>query len=338
MNTRSRVTIRDVAARAGVSRQTISRVINGSERVSSATEERVRAVIVELGYQPNAIARFMARGRTETLVCLAPNLTDYTFASVIDGAEAAVRRCGYYLMSSSAPDSNTFASLIAELIGGGHAEGLLVINPFVDDRYMHLPADAPVVLIGVYAAGHTTSSVSLDDPAAGRLALEHLLTLGHRRIATITGPLAEDCARERLTAYRQMMAAAGAAVAEGWVAEGNWSAASGFAALNQIMDNASTPTAIFAQNDQMAVGVLRAARDRGIAVPEQLSVIGIDDIPLATHFEPPLTTVHQEFAEIGRTAARLLIYALDNPDAAACHVRLAPRLVIRQSTAPFSDE
>ena len=338
MNTRSRVTIRDVAARAGVSRQTISRVINGSERVSSATEERVRAVIVELGYQPNAIARFMARGRTETLVCLAPNLTDYTFASVIDGAEAAVRRCGYYLMSSSAPDSNTFASLIAELIGGGHAEGLLVINPFVDDRYMHLPADAPVVLIGVYAAGHATSSVSLDDPAAGRLALEHLLTLGHRRIATITGPLAEDCARERLTAYRQMMAAAGAAVAEGWVAEGDWSAASGFAALNQIMDNASTPTAIFAQNDQMAVGVLRAARDRGIAVPEQLSVIGIDDIPLATHFEPPLTTVHQEFAEIGRTAARLLIYALDNPDAAACHVRLAPRLVIRQSTAPFSDE
>jgi DNA-binding LacI/PurR family transcriptional regulator len=260
MNTRSRVTIRDVAARAGVSRQTISRVINGSERVSSATEERVRAVIVELGYQPNAIARFMARGRTETLVCLAPNLTDYTFASVIDGAEAAVRRCGYYLMSSSAPDSNTFASLIAELIGGGHAEGLLVINPFVDDRYMHLPADAPVVLIGVYAAGHATSSVSLDDPAAGRLALEHLLALGHRRIATITGPLAEDCARERLTAYRQMMAAAGAAVAEGWVAEGNWSAASGFAALNQIMDNASTPTAIFAQNDQMAVGVLRAAR------------------------------------------------------------------------------
>jgi len=338
MNTRSRVTIRDVAARAGVSRQTISRVINGSERVSSTTEERVRAVIVELGYQPNAIARFMARGRTETLVCLAPNLTDYTFASVIDGAEAAVRRCGYYLMSSSAPDSDTFASLIAELIGGGHAEGLLVINPFVDDRYVHLPADVPVVLIGVYAAGHATSSVSLDDPAAGRLALEHLLALGHRRIATITGPLAEDCARERLTAYQQMMAAAGAAVADGWIAEGNWSAASGFAALNQIMGSASIPTAIFAQNDQMAVGVLRAARDRGIAVPEQLSVIGIDDIPLATHFEPPLTTVHQEFAEIGRTAARLLIYALDNPDATACHVRLAPRLVIRQSTAPFSDE
>jgi DNA-binding LacI/PurR family transcriptional regulator len=335
MITRSRVTIRDVAARAGVSRQTISRVINGSERVSAATEERVRAVIVELGYQPNAIARFMARGRTETLVCLAPNLADYTFASVIDGAEAAVRRCGYYLMSSSAPDSDTFASLIVELIGGGHAEGLLVINPFVDDRYVHLPADVPVVLIGVYAAGHATSSVSLDDPAAGRLAMEHLLALGHRRIATITGPLAEDCARERLAAYEQMMAAAGAQVAAGWVAEGNWSAAAGFTALNQIMGSAERPTAIFAQNDQMAVGVLRAARDRGIDVPQMLSVIGIDDIPLATHFEPPLTTVHQDFAEIGRIAARLLNQALADPLAPPEHVRLASRLVVRNSTAAF---
>ena len=105
-------------------------------------------MILELGYQPNAIARFMARGHTETLICLAPNLTDYTFASVIGGAETAVRAQGYYLMSSSTPDPATFAALVDELIGGGHAEGLLVINPFVDDRHQHLPAEAPVVLIG----------------------------------------------------------------------------------------------------------------------------------------------------------------------------------------------
>lgn len=333
MVTRSRVTIRDVAARAGVSRQTISRVVNGSERVSTATAERVRAAILELGYQPNAIARFMARGHTETLVCLAPNLTDYTFASVIDGAEAAVRARGYYLMSSSAPDPATFASLVGELIGGGHAEGLLVINPFVDERYTHLPADVPVVLIGVCAPGNPASSVSLDDPTAGRMAMAHLLSLGHRRIATITGPLAENCAQERLGAYREMMAAHGAAVADNWVVEGNWSADAGYRALEEILAGATPPTAIFAQNDQMAVGVLRAARERQIAVPEQLSVIGIDDIPLATHFEPPLTTVHQDFAAIGRTAAQLLTQALADPLAPPEHVRLAARLMVRNSTA-----
>ena len=338
MIARSRVTIRDVAARAGVSRQTISRVINGSERVSSATEARVRAVILELGYQPNAIARFMARGHTETLVCLAPNLTDYTFASVIDGAEAAVRAQGYYLMSSSAPDAASFASLVGELIGGGHAEGLLVINPFVDGRHQHLPADVPVVLIGVYASDHAASSVSLDDPAAGQLGMAHLLSLGHRRIATVTGPLAEDCARERLAAYLAALRTANASVDDGWIAEGNWSADSGYRALEQILRTASQPTAIFAQNDQMAVGILRAARDHGLAVPAALSVVGVDDIPLATHFEPPLTTVRQDFAEIGREAARLLIRALEEPNAAAEHIRLAPHLVIRHSTAPPRSE
>lgn len=333
MAVRSRVTIRDVAARAGVSRQTISRVINGSARVSSSTEERVRAAIVELSYQPNVIARFMARGRTETLVCLAPNLTDYTFASVIDGAETAVRQHGYYLMSSSAPDVETFALLVTELIGGGHAEGLLIINPFADDRYAHLPVDVPAVLIGAFADNRPNSSVSLDDPAAGRMAMEHLLALGHRRIATITGPLVEDCARERLAAYHDAMAETGADIADGWVVEGNWSADAGFQALHAILATGERPTAIFAQNDQMAVGALRAARSHGFDVPHTLSIIGVDDIPLAAHFEPPLTTVHQNFAEIGRTAAQLLIQALEEPTTPPAHVRLPPRLVVRASTA-----
>ena len=149
---RSRVTIRDVAAKVGVSRQTISRVINGSDLVRPETEARVKAVIVEMGYQPNAIARFMARGHTQTFACIAPNLTDYTFASVIHGAEAAVRDHGFFLMSSSAPDPESFAALAAELVGGGHIEGLLVINPFADERHLYLPPELPTVLIGARPA------------------------------------------------------------------------------------------------------------------------------------------------------------------------------------------
>ncbi len=184
---RSRATIRDVAAHAGVSRQTISRVINGSELVSPDTEERVRAAIVELGYQPNAIARFMARGHTQTLACIAPNLIDYTFASVIDGAEAAVRGRGYYLMSASAPDVETFASLVVELVGAGHVEGLMIVNPFADDRHLHLPRNFPIVLIGARPCADSTSSVALNDVDAGQMATQHLIELGHRGLPPSRG-------------------------------------------------------------------------------------------------------------------------------------------------------
>ncbi|MBK8045769.1 MAG: LacI family DNA-binding transcriptional regulator [Anaerolineales bacterium] len=184
---RSRVTIRDVAAAAGVSRQTISRVINGSDLVSPETEARVRDAVRQLGYQPNAIARSMALGRTQTLACLSPNLTDYTFASVIDGAEAAVRARGYFLMSSSAPDPDTFASLVGELAGSGYIDGILVINPFADNRHRYLPHAFPTVLIGARPRAGVVDSVALDDVEAGRMATRHLWVLGHRQIATVTG-------------------------------------------------------------------------------------------------------------------------------------------------------
>ena len=206
---RSSVTIRRVAALAGVSHQTVSRVINDSDLVSPETEARVKAAIHQLGYQPNAIARFMARGHTQTLACLAPNLTDYTFASVIDGAEAAVRSSGYFLMSASAPDPATFASLVEELVGAGQAEGIMVINPFADERHRFLPQEFPTVLIGARPRQGIADSVALDDLEAGRLATQHLIDLGHRRIATVTGPLAEDCSQDRLAGYEETLARCG---------------------------------------------------------------------------------------------------------------------------------
>jgi LacI family repressor for deo operon, udp, cdd, tsx, nupC, and nupG len=329
---RPRITIRDVAARAGVSRQTISRVINGSELVSPDTEARVHAAIAELGYQPNAIARSMARGRTQILACISPNLTDHTFASVINGAEAAVRAHGFFLMSSSAPDAETFTSLVDELIGSGHTEGLLVVNPFADERHEHLPPDFPTVLVGARPRAGQTNSVALDDVAAGAMATEHLLALGHRRIATVTGPLAEDCSQDRLAGYERALAHHSLAVDPGLVLEGDWSARAGYQALLQLAEYDELPTALFAQNDQMAVGALRAARDLGLAVPDGLSIVGVDDIPLAAHLDPPLTTVWQDFTLIGREAARLLIRAMEQPTHTPEHVLLAPQLLVRRST------
>lgn len=329
---RPRTTIRDVAANAGVSHQTVSRVINGSEAVRPETRRRVEEAIARLGFRPDAIARSMARGRTGYLACFSPNLTDYTFASIIDGAEREARELGYFLMSSSAPTAATFAELVDELIGGGRAEGIMVINPYADDRHLHLPAGFPTVFAGARPREEAADSVALDDVTVSRMATEHLLQLGHRRIGMVTGPPVEDCTQDRRLGYDMALRDAGLLLDPALIIEGTWLAPSGYAAFHYFMSLDERPTAIFAQNDQMAVGILRAARDAGMRLPDDLSVIGVDDIPLAAYFAPPLTTIRQDFADIGCRAARLLIRAIETPESTREHLLLPGELIARRST------
>jgi DNA-binding LacI/PurR family transcriptional regulator len=329
---RSRPTIRDVAARAGVSHQTVSRVINNSAPVTPETRARVAAAITELGYQPNAIARSLADGRTRTLACISPNLTDYTFARIIEGAETEARQHGYFVISSSAPDAATFAGLVEQLITSRRTEGLMVINPYIDDRLTHLPQKFPTVIIGARSRTDAPDSVALDDVGAAQAAMQHLIDLGHTRIAMISGPIIEDCVQDRNTGYQAALQAAGIQFDPALVIEGDWSASSSHAAFAQLFDRAVPPTAIFAQNDRMALGALRAARDRGLSVPDQIAVIGIDDMPLASYFDPPLTTMRQDMFAIGREAARLLLRAIDKPQTPRQHLRLPAELVVRKST------
>ncbi len=333
---RSHVTIRDVARHAGVSHQTVSRVINGNERVSPETRTRVEAAIDELGYRPNAMARSMARGRSGVLACIAPNLTDYTFASMIDGAEREARQLGYFLLSASAPDEETFAALVDELVTSRRAEGMIIINPYQDGRFHHLPQNHPIVFAGARPRAEATNSVALDDESAGSLATQHLLDLGHHQIGCITGPMSEDCSQDRSDGYKSALAEAAINFNPAIVIEGDWSARSGYDALMQLAQEGQLPQAIFAQNDQMAVGALRAARDLGLQVPDQLSMIGIDDIPLAAYFEPPLTTFKQDFVTLGTEAVRLLIDSVEKPDSPRRQLRLPAQLVLRQSTKPAS--
>lgn len=330
----SRVTIRDVANHAGVSHQTVSRVINESERVSPETRARVEAAIDELGYRPNAMARSMARGRSGVLACIAPNLTDYTFASMIDGAEQEARKRGYFLLSASAMTEEVFTSLVDELVTSRRAEGMIIINPYQDGRHAHLPPNYPIVLAGARPRSEAANSISLDDESVARQATQHLLDLGHRRIGCITGPMREDCSQDRSIGYQSALENAGIQDDPAFTIEGDWSARSGYDALMHLAQEGQIPDAIFAQNDQMAVGALRAARDLGLQVPNQLSVIGIDDIPLAAYFEPPLTTFKQDFTRLGKEAVRLLIGNVENPNFPQQHLRLRAQLIQRQSTAP----
>ncbi|MCC6602001.1 MAG: LacI family DNA-binding transcriptional regulator [Anaerolineae bacterium] len=332
---RASITIRDVAAEAGVSHQTVSRVINDNERVSPETRAKVEAAIESLGYSPSAIARSMAKGRTGILACIAPNLTDYTFARIIQGAEQEARQHGFFLLSASAPDEQIFTALIEQLVPSRQTEGIMVINPYADGRFNHLPDQFPVVFAGARPREDAVNSVALDDVAVAVTATNHLLQQGHRHIATITGRMVEDCAQDRLAGYQQALQSAGLPQPPQFVVEGDWQAASGFAALHQLMQAETPPTAIFVQNDQMAAGVLRAAAELNLVVPDQLSLIGVDDIPMASYLSPPLTTLRQDFAEIGRLAAQLLIEAVSNPNTQKQHLTLPATLVSRHSTTPI---
>jgi len=328
-----RPTIRDVARQAGVSHQTVSRVINGSEDVLPETRALVEAAIEQMGFRPSAIARSMARGQTHTLACISPNLTDYTFASVIEGAQTEARQHKYFILSSSASDPQSFHELIDELIGHRRVDGLIVINPYSDERFEYIPRDFPVVFVGARSHDETICSVSLDDEKLAYEATHHLLSLGHTRIALITGPMEEDCSQDRTEGYQRALREAGIPFDETMIVEGDWSATSGQSALLSFVEQGRAPTAVFAQNDRMAMGVLHAARDVNLKVPTQLAVIGVDDMPLASYFDPPLTTMRQDMPLIGQKATRMLLDIIENKQTPARHLKLPAQLVVRHSTS-----
>ncbi len=329
----SRPTIRDVARKAGVSHQTVSRVINNSLDVLPETRALVESTIAEMGYRPSAIARSMARGNTHTLACISPNLTDFTFASVIEGAEAEARRHSYFMLSSSASDPQAFKELVDELVGHRRVDGLIVINPYADERFEFIPKDFPVVFVGTSAHEGNICSVSLDDEKVAYDATQHLIQLGHKSIALITGPMEEDCSQDRTEGYRRALSGAGLEFDASMVIEGDWSATSGQDALLSFIEQGRVPTAVFAQNDRMAMGVLRAARDANIRVPNQLAVIGVDDMPLSSYFDPPLTTMRQDIPRIGQESTRMLLDIIQKKTTEPRDLKLSAQLVVRLSTS-----
>ena len=270
------------------------------------------------------------------LGCISPNLTDFTFARIIEGAETESRKLGYFLLSTSAPDEKTFASLLDELIKSRRTEGLLVMNPFADGRYKLLADTEPLVFVGARPRKEAANSVALDDVATGKAATQHLIDLGHKNIGMVTGPMAEDCTQDRQAGYRAALHDAGLKFDPDLVAAGDWSASSGYEAFKRIAAKGELPSAIFAQNDQMAVGVIQGARESGLQVPQDLSVIGIDDMPLASYFDPPVTTMRQDLLKIGREAARLLIKAVEDSETPKKQHLLSAELVVRASTAKYT--
>jgi LacI family transcriptional regulator len=333
---RERMTIRQIADLAGVSIATVSRVLNGRGDVSDETRSLVTEIIRENGYTANRSARGLSAGRTGLIGVLVPLVYPAYFASILAGAaEALAERNLQIVLSPTGHEHDREVSVLERL--HGLTDGALIILPEESSEELERLLDSGyrfVVLDPLMPLDERIPSVSAAHASGADQAMHHLLDLGHRRIAQITGPRGWVATEDRRRGYRAALAAARILPDPRLEVEAEPEIAPGRVAAEQLLDLSEPPTAIFAFNDNIAIGAIHAARARGVRVPEDLSVVGFDDVEHATIVTPELTTVRQPLAEMGRTAVSLLNRLLERERFETLHVELATRLVVRGSTAP----
>ena len=320
----------DVARLAGVSHQTVSRVLNDHPNVKEQTRIRVRAAIAELNYRPNRAARALVTGRSQLIGVVARNSTLYGPASMLTEFEQAAADAGFAVSVGSVRelDRSSIASVVDRHLDQRVA-GLVVIANVASaaEALAEIPGDVPVVFIdGDPASGRPV--VTVDQVAGARAATRHLLDAGHRTVWHVSGPTDWFDSQGRIQGWRQTLEEAGAEVPP--LLSADWSAAEGYRA-GQMLARMPEVTAIFTANDHLALGILRALHERGRRVPDDVSVVGFDDVPEAAFFIPPLTTVRQAFGDVARAALTLLLGQMrDEPDSPD-HIVVPPQLVVRQS-------
>ena len=322
----------DVARLAGVSHQTVSRVINDHPHISPATRTKVEQAIHQLGYRPNTAARALVRGRSGMVGIVTASGSYFGPRSAQHGVGSAARAAGFAVASIDLADvtRDELSTAIDDLARIG-VEGVVVVagHDAAVDAARSRPGELPVVVVEGDLS-RAPLSVGVDQVAGATTAVEHLIALGHTRIVHVAGPADWAEARARVTGWRAAMSRAGLATRKPLT--GDWTAVSGYD-VGRLIAADSGVTAVFAGNDQMALGVLRALHEAGRQVPDEVSVVGFDDIPEAAFLIPPLTTVHQDFADVGARAIEVLTAAISGESASPVPL-LSPRLVIRASTGP----
>jgi DNA-binding LacI/PurR family transcriptional regulator len=334
MNQAKRASIRDVAREAKVSVQTVSRVVNNKDGISEATRERVRAIIDHMGYEPNVIARSLIAGRSYTIACIAQSLTDHALASIIEAMRKAAEAAGYIVLAGQAETAAEARNLI-DLFQRRRVDGLIIIDPGMDSRFEYVQelvaSGFPIVYIGTTPEDDSVSSVNCDDFQSCHDATGYLIGLGHRDIATITGPLAEQNARMRLDGYKAALSEAGIPFDARLVHTGPWAAKNGYDGIKAIAARGATFTAVAVQSDPFAVGAMAALRELGTPVPEKVSLVGMDDHPWVAYLDPPLTTMRQDLDTIGSEAVRLALDRIENKAWKAESINIGTTLIERQS-------
>jgi LacI family transcriptional regulator len=332
------LTIEEIADLADVSRSTVSRVLNDHPSVRPAVRARVQQIIQEHRYTPRAAARSLASRRTNVVGLLIPRsaatiFSDPFFPHVIQGITETCSNHGYFLMLSMVTAERE-QDFYERVLLGRHADGLIMLSSDVDDPILPLLIrdETPLVLIGRHPYLPDVSSVDVDNVEGASTAVRHLIGLGHRRIATITGPLYMAGAMDRRDGYKQALAEAAIPIRPELIVEGDFTQAGGYGRMRSLLALSEPPTAVFAASDPMAAGALRAIHDAGLDVPSEVALVSFDDLPLASVLTPPLTSVHQPLYELGATAAELLLARLEQSgEQPPTHARLKTHLVVRQS-------
>jgi LacI family transcriptional regulator len=327
-----KTTIYRIAEQAGVSIATVSRAFNDSTRISEATRARILQIAQEMGYQPSASARSLALSTTETLALIFPQISGPYFSEFIRGAETVARQHQYHLLVYSNHEAGASDPMLQLL--PARTDGMVLGTRLFSTRYIQQLNQRrfPFVLLGRVEPGFETHSLHIDNERGALSVMRHLFQQhSYRRIGMISGPADQPHSSERLQGYRRALEEAGQPVLPELVVQGSFDEASGFAAAQALLVQTPRPEAIFAANDQMAIGAIAAANGRGLRVPEDLAVVGFDNIPTAGYVQPALTTVNLAIFEQGALAIELLLEQIADPDGPGRVVRIETELVVRRS-------
>jgi LacI family transcriptional regulator len=334
------ITIKDVAAQAGVSIQTVSRVINNRPDVSPETRKYIQTTIDKLGYQPFANARGLAAKRTYTLGLITGDFTDIWFSHIATGAEKEAQEHGYYFFLGNSNIAPEDESRILRLLTERHVEGVLFVRANYENENDHLTHlrefGVPIVTVGYLWPDTGLAMIDVDNIGGGRQATEHLIGLGHRRIAMVTGPTKWKSVHDRTEGYLQALRKAGIPVDRALICGGGWEHRTGYENTKALLEKGKSFTAIFAHNDRIARGAAHALFEAGLKVPDDVSIIGYDDTAEAEFSDPPLTTIKQPMTEVGEAATRFLIQMIEDPAITPKQVLFDTTLVIRSSCAPVN--
>ncbi|MEO1063677.1 MAG: LacI family DNA-binding transcriptional regulator [Actinomycetota bacterium] len=329
------VTIVDVAREAGVSHSTVSRVLNGRPHIKAETKDRVLDALDRLGYVANLKARGLAGGRTGVVGLVVLHLESSYITSVVRGVDAALAEQGYDLMLCTTHHREQREASYVSRLSLGLVDGLIVLLPHHSDRYAQDLASRgfPFVLLD-HRGDSSANSIMSENVPGVRASLEHLAELGHRRIAMITGELDTDAGRDRLRGFREVTAELDLDQDPSLIVEGDFLAERARFATRELLALDQPPTAVLASADTAALAVIDELAAHGLRVPDDVSVVGFDDIPEAATARPPLTTVRQPLTAMGRRAVQVLLDVIDDPDQPVAHAELATELIVRDSTAP----
>lgn len=334
-----RVTIKDVAREAGVSPQTVSRAINDKGEISSQTKTRILDIAKRLGYRPNSIARSLVSRHTQNIGLVIPDVANPFFAEVARGIQDAAHQAGFNIFLCNADENLQREARAIQSLEAQRVDGLILCSPRLSDQELTDLANRyqPLVLVNRSIVHPQTGSVLVDDMGGAEMAAMHLIELGHRHIGVIAGPPNSRSGRERLKGYRKTMETCSITVPSKWQIYCAPQAEGGYEAATALIQRAPELTALLAYNDLNAVGALRACQELGLQVPQSLSLVGFDDIYLASLLSPALTTVHIDKYELGQKALELALKMMDREHWQPNPIVLTTCLVIRSSTAAPDD-